>query len=1719
MASKEGCVAHALFSPKDIERLEARAAALSETNEFPGGPNDAYIEAATRIANEAKGHKETILSALKKEDDAKAAEAKKAEAPAPKAVSKFENVPDLVDAVAKEAGMPQVMADAYTQHTVLERSLDQVAKDFGVGKSTVGDWVKALRPLVDAASLTRLERGAKPAAPEVKTDDDAPGTEAATEGEHVEPTERATESDADTTTAAAPAADEADGVSETTDPDKADRNDGNLTIQTGAYSKIETKASNDGQAEATYKKVAKDGAQARWDALNSGVPEKKRVAWDSLGPGQQAAFAAEVKKGKAAEAHESISTMRRGDKANPPIRLAPPQVKPSQRAGLRLDQRIIEEVKQLFPAISRATDNVGWGTNLMALTPGRSMAVEVAAAVKSLSEKATFFANALHSVSRLYVFKIPFFASKDAVHPATLGFFAPASRELAMNSKPMLPYDVENTLAHELGHAADAAALDGTMHEGSGIHYASDLESAVTRVHLTVDHNGDVKPVGNKIAKAAIDAYKALKQRYHEGSITEAEQELLDSIWYALEPLAQYAAHIETHDPIFRSVVHTDPENRAWRDRAEYHFSNELLAILVQSEHGVPGELAQWMPAGSAFAKSLLAAQSNTEVFNVITGRSNVSANGRDAADAGGASAPGPAQGVPSQVRAAAAPGDARISRSVQPPRAQGDQGRQPQRAAASQGSHPGLNIPPPVTGGAGLTAWLKALTSEKAWRNFPSLLGWLSTEQMADRWKDIPLVKSFSDTMRKMEGRAMQIMAESDKHSTKWSDLRKRHGAKVDEAFGQFLLDATTATIWPDRPLTAEGNKHLDAKDAEVQAEHARLARTFRTLPAAYQSLFKEVVADKAAQRAATVAGLRSGIVEAYYPEPGQPGLSQEQIDAAAALPSADRAAFVRANAKSAVDDKTLKSLWSDLDQHKATFPTLPGPYFPKMRFGDHVVSYKSATYQAAERAVEQANAVVQQLLEAETYQPITDQEALIRAKQGVLKRTTRPEHRAPVLADIAAARAQRDMLMEPITAARKVLAEQQAKLVRLKDDGTHYGVEFYENRALALANEDRLRAHFGNKGTTVTRDMKARYLRSLDGVTPQFVRTLEEKMSASLSGVDAAKVRDAVRELYLRMQPENSALKRQLKRANVSGVRADEAHRAYAHSSMQAAHAISRLEHGNKLHEHLNDLRFNHKDEDATLVGNELAERIAQNMAAPDPSKLVTAVANGTYLSYLGLSPSFVVTQATQPWVITAPIMAGKHGVRTTGKELAQGTVDAAKLLKGSYDQDQRWKYHLDPQVGVQEGYITPDEAKMLQEMIDHGRIDITITHDLGATSSGADDGPIAKAAAMAAWPAQQMEMANRVATALAGYRAERSKGTPHIEAMAYADGLVADTHLNYAASNRARHMHATSFGGWGRVMFQFRAYQQGMLYLIYKNMVDGARGDPNARRSLAYLAGMQLATAGLAGMPVPGVMAVAIGLLYQAFTEDDDERDLKEMLFQGVASVVGDTGATAVMKGIPAALGVDVSAKVGMGNIAEAVPYADERAQGRAAVKDYFAQLVGGPALGMVGNWAEAAKSAGEGKFLKATAQAAPTALAGPLKAYGYATEGMLDSRGNTILGADEMSAASAVIKALGFQPTEVSRVQDQRRAFFEARGNRDDARSKLLADYAQARSSGGDLSGIREDVTAFNKRNPENRITISHLEKAVAARKVRDRNMRHGIPVGKKDRALAEELGID
>jgi hypothetical protein len=1025
-------------------------------------------------------------------------------------------------------------------------------------------------------------------------------------------------------------------------------------------------------------------------------------------------------------------------------------------------------------------------------------------------------------------------------------------------------------------------------------------------------------------------------------------------------------------------------------------------------------------------------------------------------------------------------------------------------------------NIPPPKLH-TGIGAWIRGVLENGLWRTSPSLLGWLTTEQLADRF-NTPAIRKFSDAMQRMGARANTIMVQSDEVQRQWQAAARKHGKEVETKFSRMLLDATVAGVWPQVGLDDPLNAHVTADQADA---HARLAGVYAALPKEYKELFVKLQQDFKSKLDAKRAALKQSIIRGYYADPatGTGVLSKDEADEAARLPRSERRERLEAAGSKAERD-ALRSLWDDLDAFGKDFEReAKGPYFPRMRFGDHVVVFKSAAMLQAEQDLKDAIAARKAALRTGESAELAEAEDALARARARLKRTSVPEKRQALREEIEALREKIDALRAPIGALDDRILRAQDKLRELKQSGQDYSVEFFENIASAKDRERALKAHLG-ADFEVTYLLRDKYFRALDSTSPTFMRRLKEHVSAKLPGEQAEAVSRAINELYLQMLPDRSMLKAQMRRLGVAGVRADEAQRAYASSSIRDAWGISRLEGQDELREALAEMRFS-RDPDSKILGEELGRRMAQNMQFQEHPYL-TAVTSMTYLGFLGASPAFLAMNALQPATVTAPVLAARHGIGSVAS-LFSATKDMYKLLRASA-KDKTNSSYLDLELGVKAGLLTKDEAAMLREQVNKGRIEITVAHDLGATAEGRAQGWLGKTVALASKPAQIIEMANRAGTALAAYRLERDArvkrgdGDAVRKAIEYADRMVTETHLNYAGENKARLMHSNAWGGWGRIMFQFRSYQQGMVYLVLKNMLDASRGDKEARKAVGYIMGTQMAAAGLSGIPFFAPMLGLAALIYKGLSEDDEEKDVREMFYAGLESI-DPTLADAVMKGLPAVIGLDLSKRIGMGDIFNPVPYVDDRKEGRDMVGAYWVAMTGGAAAGMAANWAEALKAANQGDAVKAIQYALPVkALADIAKGVGYATEGLLDSRGRPIMTPEELGTGGVVARLLGVTPTQVSRTYERRAAFNEAKQNRDDVRSRLIGQYVQARMNGGSVADLMGKVAEFNTRHPDVRITQANLIKALAQERKRRREMRAGVRVSRRDEELARELGL-
>jgi hypothetical protein len=567
------------------------------------------------------------------------------------------------------------------------------------------------------------------------------------------------------------------------------------------------------------------------------------------------------------------------------------------------------------------------------------------------------------------------------------------------------------------------------------------------------------------------------------------------------------------------------------------------------------------------------------------------------------------------------------------------------------------------------------------------------------------------------------------------------------------------------------------------------------------------------------------------------------------------------------------------------------------------------------------------------------------------------------------------------------------------------------------------------------------------------------------------------------------------------------------FARSVMGQSHMVSRMEFAAKLNDAMVGVKKDAVDGnvDARLVYNELQLRNALAMDAHQPHWLVDAAIKGSYFNHLGLSPAYWLTNVSQTPMITLPWLAARHGLGNSTQALATAFTEVKDIMKSSYKEG-GWRFEFDWKDKFPKG---TGEDKMLTALLERSKLDITIEHDFMAVAEGKHS-RLNDAIHFLNTPVRSIELVNRGTTALAAYRLALAKnGGNHEAATEFAIRAVNDTQLDYSMLNSARYMQSVMGSkSLARIMMQFRKFQQGMIYLISTSAYDAVKGESPEVRSEAKktLFGLFVTTglmAGSLGMPAAGTAMLVANLIGQAFDDDDEPFNAEVEYRNWLASILGKDAAEVFAKGLPIALGADASKRVGLGDVFSPVPFFRAGTTGQDTVANLMANLGGAP-VAMAGTMLEGIRKIGEGDYAKGAEQVIPIKLAqNVLKASRYASEGMTDRQGDAILQAEQFSPWDLALRAIGFSTAEESRYYEANRAIKDAEFAMKKVRAKLIRDATDKGMK------ITDEIRAFNRRHPSNRITYKTLLDSKRRRnQMQNERGESGIRLNKQNQDYAE-----
>lgn len=671
------------------------------------------------------------------------------------------------------------------------------------------------------------------------------------------------------------------------------------------------------------------------------------------------------------------------------------------------------------------------------------------------------------------------------------------------------------------------------------------------------------------------------------------------------------------------------------------------------------------------------------------------------------------------------------------------------------------------------------------------------------------------------------------------------------------------------------------------------------------------------------------------------------------------------------------------------------------------------------------------------------------------------------------------------------------EAQLESMKKDPKHYEVSAHESRGQLNRATRALR----DRGLVPREDMTDQ---NLDGVSRDSARIVAEighMVTANFDGDIAQQVNDGLANVYLRSLPEMHALRREAHRKGIEGANPDML-RAFASAGQSGSFYQSRLRHAPEMADAMFQMKREAKGNiDMQHIHREMEKRMALDMQFKE-TPVQDLVASASWVYHLGMSPSNWVLNATQPWLVSAPMMAGKFGMARASAELGRAYTDAAKIMK-----DARFKGDkIDWWSGISEDSLTNrDERKALRALMERGIVDEGLQHELNMFADGKSRG-LAAFNRWMGWGNQQVELVNRTTTALAAFRLATKSGMKYDEALDYAYKTTLNSQFDYSQEGTARFMREGGGVPMAKLVFQFRKFQQGMLYALGSNIRKLANPEERkeAAYTLAYLSATSGLVAGATGLPFA---AVVYGIANAFLDDDDPEGDAETQFANWLYDVTGDKKAADVLrKGLPALWGWDVSKRVGMGDVASLFPMGRFDGKTGQEFGGQVAMAAMGPAAGLAARMYDGAVLIGEGEFQRGSEKMLPKVAADMMKALRYGTEGMSDGKGNPT--GTQYDAIDIASKAFGFNPVKESDYYEGTAAVKNTQSAVKDRIGRIGNQFKEAVRD-GDMADVREAIAKFNEDHPENPITPKQeLQWRKDARESGKNRTEAGVKMGNK-----------
>jgi hypothetical protein len=684
-------------------------------------------------------------------------------------------------------------------------------------------------------------------------------------------------------------------------------------------------------------------------------------------------------------------------------------------------------------------------------------------------------------------------------------------------------------------------------------------------------------------------------------------------------------------------------------------------------------------------------------------------------------------------------------------------------------------------------------------------------------------------------------------------------------------------------------------------------------------------------------------------------------------------------------------------------------------------------------------------------------------------------------------------------------------AAIKKLESDPDHYHVSFTDTKWQARSLRDRL-AEQGvfTDPQVVSRSESFDEAFSGEAMLPALtkMRAAVDRRAQDASGKKdptAGKLLNIINQLYLEALAEGSARKSEMRRRGVAGE--VDMLQSFTQQGRADANFLASVEYEPKIQDALQQMRNQSRTGDRerkSEIFDELTQRYAGTLD-PQPSPFINGLTNLASKFFLATSPGYYLQNLTQPFMMSLPAMAGRHDYTKAAAEMAKAYTELGPLFKDVKLFDEQFDFSKVP----------ADVRTAINNLVNQGKIDIGLATEINEYKVEAD-GKLSQFAQRLnkgmRMAVQKTEAVNRLSTAIAAYRLEFAKTKDADKATQYAADILTDTHGDYTALNAPRAFNTQ----WGKVALQFRKFQL-IQIAFYAKLFRDAFTKPEERaaamKTLAYSLSHTAVFAGMMGLPGYAAISAILGF----FGDDDEPYDLTA----DMRKAIGPEWADIIMRGAPTVVGMDLSGKIGAGNMLSIMPFSNADLNTNAGRAEALGTLMGGAALGMTSRVIDGLGLIASGDYYKGVERTMPKGVSDALKAGRQAAEGMTRRNGDVILPDSEVSALDTVFTALGVPVVQQAVTYERQNRMRDVTKNFTERTTRIKNDYTKAVRE-KDTAAMAEARTEWTKlqqtrqRNGLKPQPVSTLLKAPQEQREREKRTVGGVAYREGQRKLAESI---